>query len=201
MEQKDALAEAVGAHFEARAARRERVVAAQPRAAAVRDRRHGVVLTVVEDDLEHPIRARHIRLDQCRRPVAVPDSLRVLLRTAAGHGSIGLVRSREVDAGAVFRFVAVDNRVALVVEALADQPAEDARRIHRVGDAALGGPPVQRRDVLRRDRAPVGVGGSRALPAFDPGEQPFDARPVAPDPVCDALDCPVPCLWWADRNP
>ena len=85
---------------------------------------------------------------------------------------------------AVLRLVAVEHGVALVVARLADQPAEDAAGIERVGDARVRVEPVEGEDVVLGDRAPMDVARRADLaPALDAGEEPFDARPVAADAV------------------
>ena len=61
VEHQDALAEAVGSHLEAGAIGGERIVAAEPVPAVVGRRLVGVVLAVVEDDLEQPVGFRRAR--------------------------------------------------------------------------------------------------------------------------------------------
>ena len=55
--------------------------------------------------------------------------LEIALGGAGGVAAVALVGLGEIDAGGVFCLVFVDDDVALVVIALADQPAEDAAGI------------------------------------------------------------------------
>lgn len=62
----------------------------------------------------------------------------------------------------LFRFVAVENRVALVVSRLADQPAEVASGINRVDDAkAPSGPEIERMLYLGIERLNLSTGSAR----------------------------------------
>src|SRR5262249_2649192 len=109
--------------------------------------------------------------------VAVLDTLGI-----AGGGprpvALSLVRPRAIDALRGFGRVRVDGRISLVIPGLADQPAEDACSIGGIEDAAIVGLAVDGRDVVPRDRSPVGV--ARARPALDARERSLDAREVAP---------------------
>ena len=77
--------------------------------------------------------------------------------------------------GALF-FVLVSDDVAPVVVLFADQPAEDARRIRRIRNAAFPRPAVPGRHVLCRKRAPAGVCRIRLVgPSLDSGECLFNS--------------------------
>jgi hypothetical protein len=75
--------------------------------------------------------------------------------------------------------VLVADGIILVVVALADQPAKDARGVGRVGDARLAGLAVEGLEVILGDRAPVRIAVAPACPTFDAGEEALDARTVA----------------------
>lgn len=75
---------------------------------------------------------------------------------------------------------------ASFVVALANEPAEDARRIGRrrlggIEDAGVVSLAVQRGDVVARDRAPVALAACDLCPALNAGEQALDAGAVAMD--------------------
>ncbi len=199
VEQQHAPAEAVGAHLEAGAIGREGVVAARPGAGLGRGGGVGVVVAVVEDDLEHPAGGGDLGRGQVRRPsplavqqrdaVAVADVLDGAIDPAArvgGVAAVGLVGLAQIEVGRVLGLVVVDDGVAPVVARLADEPTEDAPGVGRVGDARIGVFAVEGQDVVLADGAPVHVARVRPValrPALDAGEQPFDARPVAADAV------------------
>src|SRR6266498_1169236 len=94
-------------------------------------------------------------------------------------------KSRDINPGRVFRLVLVEDGVALVVVALADQPAKDAGRVVGVGggDPGPGTTAVECCDVVLGDRTPVNQPRGALGPALDAGKQGFDARPVAIDTV------------------
>ncbi len=199
VEQQHTLAEAVGAHLEAGAVGREGVVAARPGAGLGRGGGIGVVVAIVEDDLEHPAGVGNLGRGQQRRPsplavqqrgaIAVADVLDGAIDPAARVGlvaAIGLVGLAQIKVGRVLGLVIVDHGVAPVVARLADKPAEDAAGVGRVGDTGVGVFAVEGQNVVFGDGAPVDVAGvrpDRLRPALDAGEQPFDARPVATDAI------------------
>ena len=123
------------------------------------------------------------RVDEQRLSVAVADGFQIAV---CGAHAIALVDMGEIDVVVVLGDVLIDDRVALVVVALTDQPTEDVAWVGRVGDARFGRAAVDREDVVFRDRAPVGVAVGDARPAFDAGEQSLDAGPVAFDQVAVA---------------
>ena len=86
----------------------------------------------------------------------------------------------------VFGLVPIDDDVAPVVVAFADQPAEDVLGVLGIEDFGAVVPPVQRRDVVAGDGAPVDRAGLQALPTLDAREQALDARAVAPHQVAVA---------------
>ncbi len=159
------------------------------------------MIAVVEHDLEHPVGIRDLRIDlrlvhktraaagavEERRAVAVVDTLQVAVGRAprvVPGAAVAFVRTAEIDADAVFRLVAVEHGIALVVSHLADQPAEDAFCIQGIGDPRVRVEPVDDEDVVLGCRAPVDVARcSEPGPALDAREQTLDARPVATDAV------------------
>jgi len=154
------------------------------------------VVPVVEDDEEHPVGRERGRLGggevgKVRLDVPVADRGQVALGRAGRGGAVRLARGRRVDARAVFGGVAVGGRVALVVPARADAPGPDPRGVARVGDQAGRVSPVEGGDVAPGDGAPVGIPGGGVGPALDPGEQPFNPRPVQFDLVADAVHGPA----------
>ena len=156
--------------------------------AALRIRRlRGIAtLAVIERDLEQPRQLRDIGFDEARRLVAVADAREIAIGRARQVAAVAFAGHRQVDRRRVFGNVVVDDAVALVVAALADQPTEDAGRILGVRDAALRGLAIEGRDVVPGDRAPVGVAVADSRPALDAREQAFDARPVARHTVAAA---------------
>src|SRR5207244_316944 len=92
----------------------------------------------------------------------------------------------EVDIRGIFGNVGIDDSVALVVLALADEPREDARGIIRIGNTALCRHAVEGRDIVFRDGAPVGIAVALARPTFYPGEQALNAGAVRRDRVAVA---------------
>lgn len=109
-----------------------------------------MALVVVEDHLEHPARVLDLsrsqeprplaRVVQQRRAVAVADALEVAVRRSSdvvSVSTVALLRLAQVDARSVFAPVAVEDRVALVVAGLADEPAEDPPGIARIRDPRL----------------------------------------------------------------
>ena len=84
-----------------------------------------MAFVVVKYDLEEPGRQRQVRLDEARDAIAVSNPLQVAIGRA---GAIALVGQRQVDPVVVLGRVLVDDRVALVVVARADEPAEDTCR-------------------------------------------------------------------------
>ena len=122
--------------------------------------------------LEHPLVVlRQVRLLESAKAVPVPDRLEVPVRVAR---TVPLVRRREVDVDGVLRLVRVEDRVALVVVALRDQPAEDARWVRGVG---LGDPGVVRlpntlvtlsRVIERQWMSPESLAVQRSMRAKSP---------------------------------
>ena len=106
-----------------------------------------------------------------------------------------------IDASAVFGHVLIDRSVALVVVAVAHEPREDAAGVRGVGDAGFRSLAVERGDVFARDRLPEHVG--RVVdpsPSLDPGEETFDARPIAKDPKPCAFLVESGTVGAEDRN-
>ena len=100
------------------------------------------MLAVVEDDFEKPFGwqcgARLVLSEdrEMRRAVAVLDALQVAIGDARLFRTVPLVGLGRVNGVRVFVLVAVDDRVTLIVVALADEPGEDAswdRRGRRCG--------------------------------------------------------------------
>ena len=83
---------------------------------------------IVEDHLEQPLSECQIVLNKLRDAVPVFDALEVAI--GRPH-TISLVGLASIDVFIILRCVFVDDGVALVVVALADEPAEDTRRIDR----------------------------------------------------------------------
>ena len=104
-------------------------------------------------------------------PVAVPDPLQVPAGRHGSFGAVTLAGQAGLHTRAVFRLVVVAGRVACVVVALADQPAEHVRRVGRVRDAAGRGGAVDRGHVARGDRPPVRLARASLAPALDPRER------------------------------
>src|SRR5690606_15342190 len=80
----------------------------------------------------------------------------------------------------------VDDRVALVVVAGADEPAEDARRVCRIRirwieDAGFVASAVDGRDVLARDGSPVDLAAGSIRPALDAREETLYAWTITMD--------------------
>src|SRR6516162_1295076 len=106
---------------------------------------------VVEHDFKEPGELSEIGLDQQRRRVAVTDALEIPAGRAADIAAIALVRLCEVDAGRIFGSIVVEDGVAFVVLALANEPAENTLRILRIGNTALDAIAVERGDVVLGD--------------------------------------------------
>jgi hypothetical protein len=134
-----------------------------------------VAFVVVEDHFEHPLGLCQVGLDQLGAPVPVLDTLHVAV---GGAHAVALVRLHAIDVRVVLRRVLIDDGVAPVVAALADQPREHATGI---ANAALWGLAVQRRDVVATDGTPMDVTGRSVSPALDAREQSLDARAVPID--------------------
>lgn len=203
MEHEHPLAPPVGAHLESGPVCREGVGPDGPRpvpgrrgldpAELVVGRDGGVErqlvvapVAVVEDQLEQPVVAPlgGPRRVEAGDDVAVPDRGEVPLGGAHGGGAVALVGEPGVDAGVVVGRVRVPDAAAQIVVRLAEQPAEDARRVGGVDDAGVGVATVDRGHVLARDGAPIGVGGIGAVdPSLDAGEGALRARAVADDAI------------------
>src|SRR6185369_7009166 len=127
-------------------------------------RRTGVVIAVVEHDLEHPVRVLHLLVDlrlvekaraaarvEERRSVAVVDPFEIAVGGSSRvvtWAAVTLVSLLEIDAFAVFRLVAIEHRVSLVVAGLTMQPAEGARSVQRICDPGVRMQTVNREDVV-----------------------------------------------------
>ncbi len=152
------------------------------------------MVAVVEDNLEvkgggqGSLGARLGPAREVRRRVPVANSLEVALHATLGVGSVSLVGLREVDSRRVLRDVLVNGDVALVVERTADEVREDAERVARGRDAALGIDAVEGGYVVARDAAPVALGRVHHHPSFDAREQALRAGPVGVDVIGDAVD-------------
>ena len=85
----------------------------------------------------------------------------------------------QIDAVIVLGGIVVDDGIAFVVIASANEPAEDMLGSFGIGDARSRIEPIDGEDVVPGDRAPMRLARIEARPALDPGEQAFDARPVA----------------------
>jgi hypothetical protein len=196
VEHQHPLAEPRGADLEASAIAGKGVGAQGPIAPVVGRRGVSVVLAIVEDDFEHPAGVLRLRISQKTRAVprlveqwrAVPikDSFQVAVGGAAGvirGAAVALAGSGEVDTGAVFPLVLVQDGVALVVAGFADQPAEHPSGVGGVGDARLEVLAVEGEDVVLGDRSPVDLARFPIRPALDARKQPLDAGTVAVDGV------------------
>src|SRR5262245_59917607 len=99
---------------------------------------------------------------------------------------ITFIGPARIDVVRVFFRVLVDDGIAFVVVALADQPAEDARRSCRsrvfwIKDTGVVVLPVDRRDVVPGDGAPVSFAGVNLRPALDAGKEALDSRTITMD--------------------
>ncbi len=180
----DPLAGPVSADLEPCPVGRERVRAHRPDSGVDGHRGGRVVLAVVEDQLEVPgvaavgcvgvvgLGPGGVRVEGREVGGAVPvaDALEVALGRAGLDAAVALVGSRGrvarsvlEDLRGVLGAVAVDDDVALVVVALADQPAEDMACVRGVGNAALGGLAVPGGDVVLGDGAPEVIGPRRSV--------------------------------------
>jgi hypothetical protein len=107
-----------------------------------------MTFAVIEDDFKEPLSLCKVRLDQMRSPVAVFNALQIAIGRAVLNGPIAFVRLREINIVRIFRRVFVDDGVAFVVPALADQPGKHALRIVGIGNATFGRLAVERGDVV-----------------------------------------------------
>ena len=107
--------------------------------------------------------------------------------------SVPLARARKGDIRIVLALIGVDDRVAFVVVALRDQPAEDPGWLYRAwfGDPRSRVLAVHGRDVVARYGAPVRLARLLVGPAFDSGKEALGTRPVPVDPVRRRADRPV----------
>jgi len=62
---------------------------------------------------------------------------------------------KDIDAVGVLLLVIVENGIALIVIALADQPAEDMRFIGRICDSGVLGSAIECSDIVLRYGSPV----------------------------------------------
>ena len=134
MEHEHALAKAAGTYFEARAVAGKRIVPVNPVAGIVRLRVIRAVLTVVENDFEHPLGAGQVRVGHTRRSVPVTNVFGI---EAGTNRAVPLVGPRLAHSDPVFTLVFVYNRVALVVVTLRDQPGKVFAVVGRIGDARV----------------------------------------------------------------
>ena len=164
MEHEHTTAKAVRTHFEPGAIGRERVLADRPGEVCRRGKRgldeNSAVsilvtpLSVVEDDFEEPLGRLSPGLPCSERMihvgpgVPVTDAFEIPVRLAAFRGAIALMGLRQIDSIIALFLVGIQDGVALVVIALADEPGKN---LGWVGDAAVGGLAVQRGDVIFRD--------------------------------------------------
>lgn len=157
MEHQHPLAKAIGAHFESGAVGGERIGANGPgfsgccgcldepmlvslRSGRIESDLFVVAFVVVEDDFEHPCVGRKPgRVDDLPggcvavgRAVAVLDALQVAIGRPHAVALVGLAA---IDVIVALCRILVDDGIALVVVALADEPGEDAGGIGRIGDA------------------------------------------------------------------
>ena len=140
MEHQHALAQAMGPHFKRRAVRREGVLAGLPCVDLLWCGIGLVVLAIVEHDFEVPVavarrlrpRLAGLKFGQIRYVIAVENALEIAIGGTPWVllvATILLVGLRKINVFGVLRFVVIRNDVALVVVALADEPAEDTFRI------------------------------------------------------------------------
>ncbi len=197
VEHQRAPAQTIGAHLEPAAMRGEGVHPAGPRRTGIRwHGRIDIVFAVVEDHLEAPIRGKRCgrrggEVGKVGRAVAVENPLQVRVGRAGQVGAIPLVCLREIHAVRIFALVAVDDDVARVVVAFADQPSENACGIVWIGDAGVPIPAVPRRDVVPGDRAPESIESIvRIDPALDARKEALDPRPIAVNGVPPAVHRP-----------
>src|SRR5579884_120466 len=204
MEHEHAPAKAIGPHLEAGAVSGKGVLPHGPVGAGGRiDPGQGedlplsirrffriVAFPVVEYDLEHPgIGGKLSRVEglpgyevAIRLAIAVSDALEITVGRPTCRSAIAFVgRGSEAAllileyALRVLSLVLVDNGVALVIVALTDQPAKDARGVLRIGVLRVEDPgliclAVECGNVVARDRAPVDLAGRGMGPALDSGE-------------------------------
>lgn len=180
VEHQGAPAESVAPHLEPCPIARKGIGPHRPGAGRGGLRRRPVVLAVVEHQLKQPVVAQgQVLVGAARRGVAVAHTLEM----PGGEGARGeprpLLGQRLVDAGAILSLVAVKGRVAPVVVARADHPAEDAQGVGGVGDAGLGPVAVERGDIVAAHRAPVAQARLLLRPVLDAGEQALYSGEIA----------------------
>ena len=84
----------------------------------------------------------------------------------------------------IFSLVAIDDSVAAIVVAFADQPAEYPGRIVGIADAAFGCPPVPGRNIVAGNRPPEHIAGIGPVgPPLDPGKKAFHPRPITTNQI------------------
>jgi hypothetical protein len=135
------------------------------------------VFAVVEDQLKTPVggqRRKPLGGGQVGGVVAVED----LFEVAVGADDPVGLAAGERHVGAVFGFVHVADRVAAIIEAHIQQPAEYPGGVGGVGDAAGRGLAIQTGDVAGGDGAPMHVTGGGVGPSFDAREPGLHPRPV-----------------------
>src|SRR5205085_2743206 len=93
----------------------------------------------------------------------------------------------------IFFLVLVDDRIALIIVALANKPRKDPGRVGGIGNTALGGLAVERADVVAGNRTPVSIRGVVQFgPALDACKEAFIPRPVSRHAI------PIPLLLEAE---
>src|SRR5262245_22628008 len=143
MEHQYSPAEAIGADFETRSIMRKRIIAAIPRLVFFQRLRCVlIVFTVIKHDFETPVLWQRDSLGRAqawkiRAAVAVLDALKVPVSRARYFSAIAFVRLRRRNVVRVLFLESVHDDIALVVVAFADQPAEDARTISGICNAAF----------------------------------------------------------------
>lgn len=148
MEHEYALTEAVRSNLISCAIRREGIVAADPGADVVRFRAVGIMLPVVKDNLEHPAGFGEIRLNKPGNEVVVLDTFEQAVCGSRQLSTILFAGRGSVDVLRILGLIAINNGVAFVVVALADQPLENSAGVVGIGNAAFGCRPVQSGDIV-----------------------------------------------------
>src|SRR5262249_8452189 len=145
VEKQNAPAPAVGPHLKARPVAGKWVGADRPAGAGVRDRSVGIVIAVIEDQLEMPLGrqsgglATFVPRGEIGRSAPVEDGCEVAVRRAVLVAAFAFVGLLTPDARLVRLLpgVSVDDDIALVVPCPADQVGEDMPPLPRVGDPAF----------------------------------------------------------------
>src|SRR5438874_3408294 len=82
--------------------------------------------------------------------------------------------------------VLINDRIALVVVALTDQPAENLRTIVRFSDTAFSGFAIEGCNIVLRDRTPMDITITLPCPTFDPSEESLYSRTVTANKIAIA---------------